>query len=386
MVLRDQLLGNRGVLHPPADLACDELRDGGVGRAVEEHVAEIALPDAEAGLRVQLLEKRLALLRRHLEGAARVRRVQEAGVAVPAALEHLGIACLDGALLLRGHGAVVQRRAQIRGALENGEVRGGLRHFLDCLHAGRAGADHRHPLAREAHRLMRPSVGVEGLALEALQSLDARQGRRRKRPDGGDQEARSMAVPIFQDHIPAPPFLLPVRRRHAAVELDVAAQVELVGDVVEVAQRLRLGREMLGPVPLVQQLLREGEAVGIALGVEARPRIPVPVPCAADARAGLEHPYPHPELAQAMELVHARHARSDDDGVVVRTCRRRRGRCLCFVRGGHALLFPHALPGGRARSASARHRAHRAGILRAGSKAIRGRSPSAKVAPRHRCI
>ena len=68
---------------------------GGVGLAVGQHVAEVALPDAEAALGVELLEERLALLRRHLEGAARVGRVQEAGEGLLAALEHLGVAGLD---------------------------------------------------------------------------------------------------------------------------------------------------------------------------------------------------------------------------------------------------------------------------------------------------
>ena len=49
-----------------------------------------------------------------------------------------------------------------------------------------------------------------------------------------------------------------------AVELDVAAEVELVGDEVAVAQGLRLRREVLAPLPLAQQLVGEGVAVGPA--------------------------------------------------------------------------------------------------------------------------
>ena len=62
-----------------------------------------------------------------------------------------------------------------------------------------------------------------------------------------------------------------MRRRHPAPELDVPAQVELVGDVVQVAQGLRLGGEVLLPVPFVEQLLGERVAVGPALRVEAAP-------------------------------------------------------------------------------------------------------------------
>ena len=209
-------------------------------------------------------------------------------------------------------------RAPVGRALEHREMARRLGDLLDGLHARGAGADHRHALAFEAHRpSMRPARGVAGLALEALDALDLGHGRRRQRADGGDQEAAGMPAAVLQRDVPAPRLLTPVRGTHAAPELDVAAQVELVGDMVEVFQRLRLRREMLGPVPLVQQLLGEGVAVGIALRIEARAGIAVPVPGAADAGAGLEHAHLHAELAQQMKLVEAGDAGPDDDGVVI---------------------------------------------------------------------
>jgi hypothetical protein len=48
-----------------------------------------------------------------------------------------------------------------------------------------------------------------------------------------------------------------MRRRNTAVELNVAAQVELVSDIVEVPLGLGLGGEVFVPVPLVEQFLRE---------------------------------------------------------------------------------------------------------------------------------
>src|SRR6185437_13331633 len=99
VILRDQSLGRFGVLHALADLARDEVGNQRVRRLVGEDVAEIALPDAEALLAVKLLEERLALLRRHLEDAARVRGMQEAGESLAAAREHLGIARPDPAHL-----------------------------------------------------------------------------------------------------------------------------------------------------------------------------------------------------------------------------------------------------------------------------------------------
>jgi hypothetical protein len=53
--------------------------------------------------------------------------------------------------------------------------------------------------------------------------------------------------------------------------------------VVEVALDLGLGGEVLLPLPLVEQLLREEVGVGVALGVEPGAGVAVPVPGPADA-------------------------------------------------------------------------------------------------------
>jgi hypothetical protein len=111
--------------------------------------------------------------------------------------------------------------------------------------------------------------------------------------------------------------LVPGRGLHPASELDVPAQVELVGDVIQVALGLRLGGEVLGPVPLVEQLLAERVAVGVALGVEAAAGVAVPVPGAPDAGARLEHADLLPHLAQPVELVEAGDPGADDDRVDV---------------------------------------------------------------------
>ena len=251
VVLGDQLVGDLGVLHALADLARHELADDGVRLAVGQHVAEVALPHGEAGRRVQLLEKRLALLRRHLECAARIGRVNEAGKGLLAALEHLRVVGLDPGLRLRVDRAVVQRLAPVRRALEHGEMPGGLGDLGDRLHAGGAGADHGHALAREAHRLVRPVAVWKDWPGERVHALDARQRRRRQRADGGDQKTRAVPAAVLQRHVPAPRRLLVVGGGHTAAELDVAAQVELVGDVVEIAQRLRLAGEVLRPAPFL---------------------------------------------------------------------------------------------------------------------------------------
>src|SRR6202048_1024118 len=100
VVLRDQLLGDRRVLDALADLAGDEIRDQCVRLAVHQDVAEIAHPDAETGLAVELLPERLAFLLCHRESGARVSRMDEAAVGLLAALEDLDIIGPDPAHLL----------------------------------------------------------------------------------------------------------------------------------------------------------------------------------------------------------------------------------------------------------------------------------------------
>src|SRR6185437_7933257 len=140
--------------------------------------------------------------------------------------------------------------------------------------------------------------------------------------------------------LPAARVLLIMRRRNAALELDVAAKIELVGDMVQIALGFGLGREVLLPGPFLQQFPRKGVAVGPALGFEAGAVIAVPVPGAADPAAGLEHPHSETEFTQLVELVKARNTGTDDDGVEIRARIRPslvRGR----LRVSHALIPYH---------------------------------------------
>ena len=339
VVLGNEFFRGPGIVHPLADFPGDEVADGSVGLSVGHDVTKIALPDGEAGLGIEFFEERLALLIRHLKGAARIRRMDETSKRFQAALEYPGIVGLDFLLRLRVDLAVVQRRAPVRRALEHRQMPDAAGDGLNGLHAGGAGPDYCNPLAGEVDRFVRPSGGVEGLALEFVYALDPRHGGGGERANGGDQETGAEAAAVLQRDVPVARFLLPTRRGDPAFELDVASQIELVGDEIEVSLRLRLAGEMLGPIPFLQQLLRKRIAVGVALGIEARARIAVPVPGATDPGAGFEHAHPHPEFAQPVELVHARHAGPDDDGIEV--CSRHRvGRSQGFAREGHLLLFP----------------------------------------------
>ncbi len=197
---------------------------------------------------------------------------------------------------------------------------GGLCHLGDGLYARRAGTDHRDALTLEANRFLRPVMGVAGLATERLDAGDGRHGRGREHADSGDQQASRVAPAVLQDDVPAARVLLVVCSGHPALELDVAAQIELVGDIVEIALGLRLAREVLLPIPLLQQFRRKGVAVGPAFGIEARAGIAVPVPGAADPGAALERAHPEPEFAQLIELIEAGNAGADDDSVEIQGC------------------------------------------------------------------
>jgi hypothetical protein len=98
---------------------------------------------------------------------------------------------------------------------------------------------------------------VVGLAREVLDAGDPGQGGRRQRAHRGDEIARPVAAAVLQGDLPGDAGLVEGGGLHRAPELDVAAQVERVGDVVQVALGLGLGREVLGPVPFGQQLVAE---------------------------------------------------------------------------------------------------------------------------------
>ena len=155
-----------------------------------------------------------------------------------------------------------------------------------------------------------------GLAAEALDARDGRHGRRRQRADRGDQEPGPSPPAVLALDLPLARGLVVGGGLDPAIELDVTAEVELVGHEVAVAEGLRLRREVLAPLPLAQDLVGEGVAVRPALGVEPRPGVAVPVPRAADVVAGLEHPHAQAQLAQPMELVHPGEPGADDDDVV----------------------------------------------------------------------
>ena len=245
----------------------------------------------------------------------------------------LRVAALDLLHLRLADLCIVQRRGPVRPALEDGEMLRLLRDLGDRLDRGCPGADDADALAGEIHRRVRPARRVIGGAAETLHARNARQRVRRQDADRGEQEARACRLPAFQGNGPLVRRVVPVRGGHARAELHVPAQIELVGDQVQVFEVVRLGREMLLPVPFLQQLLREGIAVAPAFGIEARAGVAAPVPGAAEIGAGFEDPHLHAELPQPVELIDAGDPGADDNGVV-----RRLGRRLLPVRDRRCII------------------------------------------------
>ena len=119
-------------------------------------------------------------------------------------------------------------------------------------------------------------------------------------------------------HLPELALLVEHRARHFSVQLDVAAQVEAVDDVVEVLLDVGLLQVARGPVPLLQQVLVEGVAVDETFGVGLRAGVAVEVPGAANAAALLERPDLQPQLvAQLVKHVDAAKPGTDDDSIEV---------------------------------------------------------------------
>ena len=256
--------------------------------------------------------------------------VHEAGEGGAAYGEDFGVFFLYFTLLFLGDRPVMQRRAPVRRALEDGQLAGGLGDLLNGLYAGGAGADHGDALAFEADRPMRPGAGVVGLALEVVDAVNGGHHRFCEYADRGDQKTALNLSSFLGLDLPDIVVVVEMRRPHRAVEIHVAAQIELVGDEVAVAQGFGLGREMLRPFPFLKQFLGEGIAVAVAFGIEARARIAVPVPGTADIGTRLDHARRHAELAQAVQHVHAGDSGPDDDHVVIRVLALRR-----FVRHIH---------------------------------------------------
>ena len=187
----------------------------------------------------------------------------------------------------------------------------------DELSSGGTGTDHADPLVGDVE-VARPSVGVHEGAAEAVAPGNVGDVALREEPERRHQVAARERLAGAHAHLPELTLLVEHRTCHFSVQLDVAAQVEAVDDVIEVLLNLGLLQVARGPVPLLQKLLVERVAVDETLGVGLCAGVAVEVPGAANAAALLERADLKSKLiAQLVKHVDAAKAGTDDDSVEV---------------------------------------------------------------------
>ena len=147
-----------------------------------------------------------------------------------------------------------------------------------------------------------------------------------------------MTAAVLQHDLPASRLFAVVRRSDPTIQLDIAPQIELVSNVIEVTLGLGLGSEVLLPIPFLEKFFRERVTVSPALGVKSRTGIAVPVPRAANPTAGFKDPHAQTELAQFIELVKAGDAGAYDNRVKLIVLPRARLRPECLI-SNHACLL-----------------------------------------------
>ena len=214
---------------------------------------------------------------------------------------------------------MARREAVVRRALEDGEVIG-LRGDRRCgLDAARARADQPDALPGEVDAIARPRCGEVDVTVEAVEPGDVRRDRCRQASDRGHEKARRHRVVAVGADLPAVRRVVERGRGDAGGELDVASEIEAIGDVVEVPLDLGLLRVTTRPLPLLRKLRGERVAVVVTLGVAPRAGIAIPVPRAADTVAGLEDADAQVQVVtELVERVETGEARADHDHVEVR--------------------------------------------------------------------
>src|SRR3989454_3666642 len=254
-------------------------------------------------------------------------------------LEDVRVARLDLALPCGVDRPIAQRHTVIGCALEDGQMGHVFRNFRDELDGAGPGADDPHPLAGDLQAVLRPAAGVTPGALEALQPRKVRHIMRGQHPHRRDHKWRPRPVTILRVDLPAMRALVVDRRGDPRMQLDVSAQVKLVGDIIEVALVLRLAGILFFPVPFLQEFLREGIAVGVALRVEARARVAIPIPGAAHATPRLKDPDREPTFPQPVQRIESGHPGPNDDHIVLLTVldQPRPSGCAVWLRMFHTM-------------------------------------------------
>jgi hypothetical protein len=125
-------------------------------------------------------------------------------------------------------------------------------------------------------------------SLERLDSWDVRFERHRQDAGRRDHEACGEGLSCGRANSPPRVRVVPVHCDDLGIEFDVTAQVQTVGDEVEIGLDLGLGGHVLGPHPFLLDLIGEAVRVLDTLDVATCSRVAVEQPRPAD-RVGLLH-------------------------------------------------------------------------------------------------
>ena len=196
-----------------------------------------------------------------------------------------------------------------RGALEQRQGRGLVRQSGHDLDRARAGADHRHALALEPHRMV-PAGGVERRSREPLQTRDRRKGRVVQRARRQYQHAGGQGVSSLGTKVPQAGGRIVCRLGQRGPQIQMRADSETIHAVQQVALDFRLGR--VAPRPVA----RGGKGKGIERGgyVAGAAGIGVVAPGPADLRCLLQHhEVIQPRLQQPDRHPDAGEPRAHDD-------------------------------------------------------------------------
>jgi len=101
-------------------------------------------------------------------------------------------------------------------------------------------------------------------------------------------------------------------REDPRFEDDIPAEIEAVGDMLGIAQDLRLGGIALSPLPFLLERVRELVGILHAFDIATRAGVTVPIPGTADPTSGLEDSRRETHRANAVEHVEPSEAGADD--------------------------------------------------------------------------
>ncbi|SLC68103.1 Uncharacterised protein [Mycobacteroides abscessus subsp. massiliense] len=163
----------------------------------------------------------------------------------------LGVAGLHlGAPLGANHG-IACGHTVIGSPLEDEEFLGGLRGDRHQLDARGPGSDHPDPFTGEVHAGRGPVSGVIQLAGERVPAGNGGHVGGGQCAGGHHTESGVHRVVPIGAYRPAQQIFVEDGRGDPGAAADITAQVEAVGDMVDVAQNFLLAGVLFGPVPLL---------------------------------------------------------------------------------------------------------------------------------------